>query len=100
MIGMDTETSTIGKAYTADRDQLLARLRRAEGQVRGIARMVEQERYCIDVLTQVSALQAALDKVALGVLGDHVRHCMVHGTADERAERADELMTAIARRLR
>ena len=62
--------------------------------------MVEEDRYCIDVLTQISALQAALDKVALGVLGDHVSHCLVHGTEQERAARADELMGAIGRLVR
>jgi DNA-binding FrmR family transcriptional regulator len=97
---MDDDPATIGHAYSANREQLLRRLRRAEGQVRGVAKMVEDDRYCIDVLTQISALQAALDKVALGVLGDHVHHCMVHGAEEERAARADELMAAIGRRLR
>ena len=95
-----SEHPTGTHGYAANRDQLLKRLRRAEGQVRGIARMVEEDRYCIDVLTQVSALQAALDKVALGVLEDHVSHCLVHGTEQERADRADELIGAIGRFLR
>ncbi len=56
------------RGYTASKDQLLARLRRVEGQVRGIEKMVDDDRYCIDVLTQISAIQAALDKVALGLL--------------------------------
>ncbi len=75
------------------------RLARIEGQVRGIARMVEEERYCIDVLTQIQATEAALSGVALGLLDDHVRHCMDVGPA-ERAERADELMGAVGRFVR
>ena len=66
-------------AYTATKPQLLARLKRIEGQARGVQRMVEEDRYCIDVLTQISAIQAALDKVALGLLDEHVKHCVVDG---------------------
>jgi len=65
------------RGYTATKDQLLTRLRRIEGQVGGIQRMVEDDRYCIDVLTQISAIQAALDKVALGLLDDHAHHAVV-----------------------
>ncbi|HEU4422360.1 MAG TPA: metal-sensitive transcriptional regulator, partial [Pilimelia sp.] len=65
--------TTPTRGYTATKDQLLARLRRIEGQVRGVERMVDDDRYCIDVLTQISAIQAALDKVALGLLDDHAR---------------------------
>ena len=84
--------------YTADKDQLLARLARVEGQVRGVTRMVEEDRYCIDVLTQIQAAEAALHGVALGLLDDHVRHCMVDAaTAAERVEKADELMGAVGR---
>ena len=68
------ETSTRG--YSASKEQLLTRLRRIEGQVRGIEGMVEDERYCIDVLTQIGAVQAALDKIALGLLDGHARHCL------------------------
>ena len=67
------------RGYTATKDQLQKRLRRIEGQVRGIQGMVDDDRYCIDVLTQISAVQAALDKVALGLLDDHARHCVVGG---------------------
>ena len=69
--------------------------------MRGIARMVEEERYCIDVLTQISAAQAALDKVALGLLEDHTRHC-VTGAQDPalREERTEELLGAVARIMR
>jgi DNA-binding FrmR family transcriptional regulator len=81
--------------YKASKEQLLKRLARLEGQVRGISRMVEDERYCIDVLTQIQAVQAALDKVALGLLDDHARHCIVDAEGAERPERAEELMAAV-----
>jgi len=80
-----------------EKEALLKRLRRIEGQVRGIARMVEDDRYCIDVLTQITAVQKAFDAVALGLLDDHVRHCVVAASDDRRAERTDELMAAVAR---
>lgn len=86
------------RGYTASKEQLLARLRRVEGQVRGIERMVEDDRYCIDVLTQLSAVQAALEKVALGLLDGHARHCMREGAAEGRAdEMATEMMAAVGR---
>jgi DNA-binding FrmR family transcriptional regulator len=89
------------RGYTATKDQLLVRLRRIEGQVRGIQGMVDEDRYCIDVLTQISAVQAALDKVALGLLDDHAHHCVVGSAdADERDARTDELMAAVGRMLR
>ena len=78
----------------------LPRLRRIAGQVQGLERMVEDERYCVDVLTQISAVQAALDKVALGLLDDHVRHCVIHADPDERGEKSDELMSAVGRLMR
>jgi DNA-binding FrmR family transcriptional regulator len=62
--------------YEIPKDQLLARLRRVEGQVRGISQMVESDRYCIDVLTQISAVTKALQSVAVGLLDDHLRHCV------------------------
>jgi DNA-binding FrmR family transcriptional regulator len=85
--------------YTATKDQVLARLARVEGQVRGVARMVEEDRYCIDVLTQISAAQAALDKIALGLLDAHARHCMQgKGEAPtDPDERVEELMSAVGR---
>jgi DNA-binding FrmR family transcriptional regulator len=83
--------------YEADKDKLLKRLSRVEGQVRGVSKMVEEERYCIDVLTQIGAIQAALDKVALGLLDDHTRHCVVEAQGGERAEKVDELMAALGR---
>jgi DNA-binding FrmR family transcriptional regulator len=68
--------------YSATEDRLRGHLRRVEGQVRGIERMVEDARYCIDILTQISTIQAALDKVALGLLDDHARHCVIGGASD------------------
>ncbi len=88
------------RGYTATKDQLLARLGRVEGQVRGVARMVEDDRYCIDVLTQISAVQAALDKVALGLLDDHARHCVIGEEGDTQDERTAELMSAVGRLMR
>ncbi|MGE5829621.1 MAG: metal-sensitive transcriptional regulator [Micromonosporaceae bacterium] len=86
------------RGYTATKDQLQARLRRIEGQVRGIERMVVEDRYCIDVLTQISAIQAALDKVGLGLLDGHARHCMREGSAAGRAdEMTTEMMAAVGR---
>jgi DNA-binding FrmR family transcriptional regulator len=87
--------------YHDNKEQLLKRLKRAEGQVRGIARMVEEDKYCIDILTQVGAVQAALDKVALELVRDHSKHCMSDTTLSEedRAAKADELVNAVGRLL-
>ena len=85
------------RGYSASKDDLLKRLARVEGQVRGVSRMVEEHRYCIDVVTQINAVRAALDKIALGLVDDHVRHCL---RKLERAdERTDELMEAVGRML-
>ena len=83
--------------YAKNKDELLKRLARIEGQVRGIARMVEDDRYCIDVLTQISAVRKAVDAVALELVDDHVRHCIADSTGSTRAERTDELMAAVGR---
>lgn len=89
------------RGYSATKQQLLTRLKRIEGQVRGVEGMVEEERYCIDVITQISAIQAALDKVALGLLDDHAQHCIIRGGADGQPEEmTDELMGAVARLMR
>jgi DNA-binding FrmR family transcriptional regulator len=88
------------RGYSATKDQLLKRLKRIEGQVGGIERMVEDERYCIDVLTQIAAVQAALDKVALGLLDDHARHCVASARGDEQADMTEELMAAVGRLMR
>ncbi|MEA2481579.1 MAG: CsoR family transcriptional regulator, copper-sensing transcriptional repressor [Thermoleophilaceae bacterium] len=94
------ETKTDTRGYSATRDQLLKRLRRVEGQVRGVERMVEEDRYCIDVLTQIGAIQAALDKVALGLLDDHAHHCVIGAKADDRDAKTEELMAAVGRLMR
>jgi CsoR family transcriptional regulator, copper-sensing transcriptional repressor len=93
--------ATATRGYTATKDQLLDRLARIEGQVRGVAKMVEEDRYCIDVVTQINAARAALDKVALGLLDGHVRHCLVegHGGPTDPDDRAQELMGAVGRLL-
>jgi DNA-binding FrmR family transcriptional regulator len=93
--------ATQTRGYTATKDQLLDRLARIEGQVGGVARMVEADRYCIDVVTQINAARAALDKVALGLLDGHVRHCLVggHGGPSDPDEQAEELMGAVGRML-
>ena len=95
------QTTSTARGYSATKDQLLARLRRIEGQIRGIEGMVEDDRYCIDVLTQISAARAALDKVALGLLDDHAHHCVTGApTAAEREAKTDELMAAVGRLMR
>ena len=95
-----TET-THKHGYSATKDQLQNRLARIEGQVRGVGRMVEDDRYCIDIVTQISAIQAALDKVALGLLDDHAGHCIIGGAAEQTpAELKDELMAAVGRLMR
>jgi DNA-binding FrmR family transcriptional regulator len=84
--------------YTMKKKELQDRLRRIEGQVRGVQRMVEEDRYCIDILTQLSSVQSALRAVGMGLLDDHVRHCVresiEQGEGDEKVE---ELMTAVVR---
>ena len=89
------------RGYSATKDQLQNRLRRIEGQVRGIQTMVDEDRWCPDILQQIGAIQAALDKVALGLADGHVKHCMAEGVDPERrAEMTDELMQALARIVR
>lgn len=90
------------RGYSIDKDRLTARLARVRGQVDGVARMVDEDRYCIDVLTQINAIQAALDKISLGLLDGHSRHCLLgegEGPADTDAQ-VDELMGAVGRMLR
>ena len=89
--------------YTGTKDDYLKRLRRVEGQVRGIARMVDEDTYCIDILTQVSAVTKALQAVSLGLLEDHLAHCVVEAAkeADEAgAAKVREAADAIARLVR
>ena len=86
--------------YASTKEAHLKRLRRIEGQVRGIARMVDEDKYCIDILTQVSAVQSALDSVAVNLLKDHMNHCVVTAAreSDEAAQaKVDEAAAAIAR---
>lgn len=87
--------------YIDNKDKVKNRLRRIAGQVGGLERMVDEDRYCIDVLTQISAVQAAIDKVALELLDEHTRHCVVGAdTAKLREERTEEMMGAVGRLLR
>jgi DNA-binding FrmR family transcriptional regulator len=92
------------RGYTASKEDLQRRLARVEGQVRGVSKMVDEDRYCIDVLTQISAIQAALDKVALGLLDDHARVCVIGDGSQidqrQRQERTEEMMAAVGRLLR
>lgn len=88
------------RGYSADKEALRKRLRRIEGQVRGVQGMVESDRYCIDVVTQITAIQSALDKVALGLLEDHTQHCVIGGEEAKQEERTQELMGAVRRLLR
>ena len=98
---MAETTTSPTRGYSASKPELLARLRRVEGQIRGIEGMVQDDRYCIDILTQISAAQAALDKVALGLLDEHAHHCVIGApTDDERDEKTGELMAAVGRLMR
>jgi DNA-binding FrmR family transcriptional regulator len=97
---MPAHDPTPRRGYAATKDQLLARLRRIEGQIRGIEGMVTDDRYCIDILTQISAAQAALDKVALGLLDDHAHHCVQGADGADRDAKTEELMAAVGRLMR
>jgi DNA-binding FrmR family transcriptional regulator len=91
----------VSHGYAAEKESLIRRLHRIEGQVRGIERMLEEDRYCIDVLTQISAVGTALDSLAFRILDGHVRHCVTHALAsgDEAAaeEKSAELLAAVHR---
>ena len=94
---------SIMNGYVGNKDDLLKRLSRAEGQVRGIARMVESDQYCIDILTQVSAATKALETVALSLLADHLNHCVAEAAAEGgpvATEKIAEANAAIARLVR
>jgi CsoR family transcriptional regulator, copper-sensing transcriptional repressor len=88
------------RGYSASKDQLENRLRRIEGQVRGVQRMVDEDRWCPDILIQISAIQAALDKVALALAEDHANHCILGGPEAAKEERTQELMSALGRLVR
>ena len=96
---MSTETRRYG--YAKEKDALVKRLHRIEGQVRGIERMIEGDRYCIDVLTQIAAANTALESLALTILDDHVRHCvagaLASGDEDDARTKTEELIEAVRR---
>jgi DNA-binding FrmR family transcriptional regulator len=94
---MPSPDTAPGYAAAGSKDAVLKRLSRVEGQVRGIAGMVADDRYCIDVLQQISAAQAALDKVALALVDDHTRHCVLGADPENQEEMRAELMTALSR---
>lgn len=104
---MATKTAQPGQAaqpgYSERKNDHLSRLHKIEGQIRGLTRMVEDDRYCIDVITQISAATHALHEVALGLLDDHARHCLARAAAadPEQAEKKfDELNATLRRALR
>jgi DNA-binding FrmR family transcriptional regulator len=96
-----TESSAHTHGYVSDKQALIKRLHRIEGQVRGIERMVEDERYCIDILTQISAVDTALESLAFEILDDHVTHCvagaLAAGDAEVAAQKSQELLDAVQR---
>ena len=98
---MNSGESTGVYGYSDKKDKLLKRLARAEGQVRGVARMVEDDRYCIEILTQLAAADTALERVALEILDDHVKHCVAGALASgddvEARQKIDELSAAVRR---
>ncbi|HET8524980.1 MAG TPA: metal-sensitive transcriptional regulator [Thermomicrobiales bacterium] len=94
-IAIDTDRSST--SYANDKAKILARLRRIEGQVRGVARMVEEDKYCVDVLTQLSASIAGLRATGLLVLEDHIRGCVINADPNDQEATLDELMSAIER---
>lgn len=91
------------QGYTSDKDAYIKRLRRVEGQVRGLQRMVENDEYCIDILTQVAAVTKALQAVSLGLLDDHLRHCVAEALAqggegaDDKVREASEAIARLVR---
>jgi DNA-binding FrmR family transcriptional regulator len=96
-------TQTAPHGYIHKKDEYLARLRRIEGQARGLQRMVEEEKYCIDILTQVSAITKALQSVSLGLLEEHIEHCVVDAArfdGPDAQQKLDEVNAAIARLVR
>ena len=99
----DTEATGTHPGYMQRKDDYLRRLKRIEGQVKGIERMVDDEKYCIDILTQISALTSALEAVALGLLDDHLAHCVVDAAqagGPEAEAKLREASAAVARLVR
>ena len=103
MVGVNEDLETPTPGYHDSKDDVLKRLRRIEGQVRGLQRMVEGDSYCIDVLTQVSAVTRALQSVAVGLLDEHLRHCVADAVvtggevADQRLEEASRAIERLVR---
>jgi DNA-binding FrmR family transcriptional regulator len=85
------------RGYTMNKDDYTKRLRRIEGQVRGIQRLIEDDTYCIDVLTQISAATKALQSVAVGLLDEHMRHCVADAARGDDPDQADEMVTEATR---
>jgi DNA-binding FrmR family transcriptional regulator len=100
MVDLDGEVRMRG--YYEDKDDILSRLRKIEGQVRGLQRLVAQDRYCIDILTQTSAVQSGLRKVAVQLLDDHIRHCVAESLAsvEDAGDKISEATAAIDRLLK
>jgi CsoR family transcriptional regulator, copper-sensing transcriptional repressor len=98
---VNTPTETHAHGYTKDKEALSKRLHRIEGQVRGIERMVDDDRYCIDILTQIAAVNTALESLAFKILDEHVRHCVAHALASgdeaDAAVKTEELLEAVHR---
>jgi len=99
---MTSTDQTLPPGYLSTKDSQLKRLRRIEGQVRGLQRMVEEEKYCIDILTQISAATRALESVALGLLDEHLHHCLARAATDPDrfSDKVTEASAAIARLVR
>ena len=98
MYGYDTLSGHLQIYSAAAKDDLHSRLRKIEGQVRGLQRMVDEDQYCLDILTQVNSVTAALRAVGMGLLDDHVRHCVAESiSAGDGEAKIEELMAAVAR---
>ena len=100
----DVEVLPVRRGYTEDKDEILGRLRKVEGQVRGLQRMIEEDKYCIDVVTQISAANSALRRVAVSLLDGHLATCVVEavrsGSDEERSRKVSEATAAIDRLLK
>jgi CsoR family transcriptional regulator, copper-sensing transcriptional repressor len=92
---MNTELGPAVHGYTFDKDAYLKRLRRIEGQVRGLQRMIDEDTYCIDILTQISAVTKALQSVAVGLLDQHVRHCVANAATNDPEHLDDKVSEAV-----
>ncbi|MGC5617637.1 metal-sensitive transcriptional regulator [Georgenia sp. Z1491] len=98
-----TPSAEVDHGYISDKDRYLARLKRIEGQARGIHRMIDEDTYCIDILTQISAVTSALENVALALLDDHLKHCVVDAArtggseADEKIKEASAAITRLVK---